>query len=433
MCRTWCSVVHERVTHPPCRFPDQALPALLRCNLCVLKIDSNPSNEVVAALPTTLRKLTSWEGHIPLTALSRLVQLEVLDVEWIVDDDVRALGSMHTLTQLRVGHVKCSVQSAAVAAAGLTRLSSLEVQGETQFAKVMLLCGPTTLTRVRLFGAISGDVVEALHRAPLDIRALKLPYLVLLPLEQWPQLQKLDVGKCDDVDITHALLRRLALCTSLRKLSIWSNVDSAPVAHALGDLTSSLEELQLHGRRSDADDILMRPLPHFVHLTTLTLTFVCLPRGWVPAVAALLLLRSLKLHSCSGHGMRDTLVTLTQIRTLSLHHVQGWNPAKLPATLGTLVCGPYTTPDLLQLGCLTALCRLELLDSFRIRLNHVPVSWGSLVRLKEVYVHSAKHLPRMLLFDLEATLPALRIVELVNCAPVDLLPLTSQVRVVVVQ
>lgn len=418
----WCSVVHERVTTMP-RWPNlKPLPALLRCNLRVLELGYVLlSDELVTALPTTLRRLV-WPRHAQTAALSRLVQLEDLSMAALADNDVRALCSLHTLTRLQVSVCECSAESASLVAVSLTRLCTLSVleSSDTPFEETMLLHGPTCLVRVAL-DSISDNIVRALQHTPLHLQALEVPHLIPLPLNRWPALRELDAGLCEDADGTLELLRGLAACTSLHKLFISLDIDES-VAPALGDLIT-LQELELEVQDDDRniDDAIVAQLPRLTQLTKLTLSCFCFDRKHIQALASLPVLRMLKLINCTC----GELAVLTQLRCLELVECDDWDVSNLPVALESFMC-EATCQDLGPLGRLTALRRLVLMQC---NVGDALLSWGSLLRLEEVILRNVQTLPRTLLFELEATLPSLERVELKRCPEVDPLPLTSRVVV----
>lgn len=432
VCRTWCSVVHERVTATPRRYPPDALPALLRCHLRELDVSSQLSRPLLAALPTTLRRLCMSATYVRPAALSHLVQLEDLELGPLNNDDVLALGALHTLTRLQVGRAPCQPAAAALAAASLTRLHALVLRGDTPLAEALLLHAPAGLTSVELSLEIGADVGNALQLTPLSLLSLKLPRLVPLPLHRWPLLRRLDAGMCTAAPDTRSLLLGLAAaCTALRALRLSWDCDDVAVARALGELTGLQDlELIMFCRESQAlHDALAAEVARLPHLTVLTLGYLVLSPGRVAALTALSALHTLKLYQCLGSGVRE-MSCLTQLRCVALRH-QDVPVLNLPASLETFICG-YTQPDLAHLGRLTALRRLEL-EACRIRNADLCTSWSSLVRLEHIILrdgHGIAELPRMLLHDLEDTLAALRIVELVDCSPVLPLPDTSRVLVV---
>lgn len=426
VCRTWCSVVHDRVTAPPRgRIPNEALPALLRCNLRALTITQASLDTPL--LPTTLRQLCA--PYMPHDA-GRYTQLDDLTVMHVSPDDMLALCSLHTLTRLRLGNVGCSAAVATQVAAALTRLHSLAMDGSPSM-EPLLLHAPPTLKEVSFFGSANISVVQALQGAPLSLHVLRLPVLIPLPLERWPQLRELEVGNCNDAQAMRSLLHGLAAaCTSLRKLRLMWAVTDVAVAPALGDLTGlqDLELLVFCVRGTPIHDALAMQLPRLHQLTSLSLSYLSLVAGRIAALTGVSKLGTLVLRECQGESFAE-LAALVQLRSLSLMACEGLLTA--PATLESLCC-TRIDGDLAHVGRFTALRRLELV---MCELGSTPVrsSWASLVRLEEVVAqHIPAHLPRTLLYDLEATLPALRRVELVFCARVDSLPLTSRVRVEVV-
>lgn len=446
VCRTWCSVVHERLTTAPRSWPKEALPALLRCNLRALETFSVGWDEVSAPLPTTLRRL-SWHTNQPIalelsdefltpltptlslleaqsSALSRLVQLEDLTLDCLDDAAVRALSSLHALTRLQVSYVRsCSAESATLAAASWTRLCSLSVD-ETHggLVEAMLLRGPTCLTHLTFFSKPSANVVEALQRTPLQLQSLSMLLLLPMPLEQWHNLHELNVGMCGSRAAARELLHRLVGCTSLRKLSIEWPYD-ASVVPTFGDLTM-LRELELRMGPRTRDDTVTSQLPRLAQLTTLTLHRASIAFGHLDALAAVGALHTLNLFECKFDGLKGQLAALTQLRRLTLEPCCDLNVTLLPVGLESLICRRVKDPE--SLSRLTLLRRLELRQC---TVGDAVLSWGSLTQLEEVVLDNVKLLPSTLLFDLEATLPALGRVEMARNAGVEPLPLTSRVVV----
>lgn len=431
VCRAWRSVIQQCVTTVSCELEGIALAplrALLCCNLQVLEVRFVPSShELMAALPATLRRL-SWPLARP-AAMRHLTLLEDLTLGRVSGDpDVRALGSLQTLTRLKVQILSCTAEAASLVAASLTRLCTLCTSGvgrESVFEEVMLLHGPASLTRVEFDNDLHHTVERVLQHTPLKLRALSLSHLIPLPLERWPDLSELDVGTCYNDDLVRALLDGLALRTSLRVLSM-SLRATASVAPALGALVT-LQELRLEDADDHAPqmDAIVAQLLRLVHLTTLTLTRHLLARGRVQSLAALPALRTLKMWFCDGDGLRGELVALTQLQCLELHMCGDWDAHNLPVQLEVFACSHHRGP-LAPLGRLTALRRLCLEEC---DIGPAVLSWDAMVRLKEVMLWAVQETPHTLLFDLEAALPALRRVELRWCTGLDPLALTSRVVV----
>lgn len=428
VCRTWCRVVHENLTTMPYEHPCEALPALLRCNLRELDLDAYEEEDVLAmvqpnahALPLSLRELVMCSG-MPLGSLTRLAQLESLTLkarpngDALGDDDVSMLGALTTLTQLAVEAIRCSMEVASRSLAALTALRDLSL------LSCDLLCDDQALD--------SNDdaMAQLLRHTPPSLEAIRVLHMTAaLPLEHWTQLRSLDVEDTVVLGAQHELLGRLAAVSSLHRLALRLGDSITPELHELRALTT-LRELRLtHFPPRRGDFLIAVQLAPLVYLTKIMLRYVALSTGCLQALAGLASLRVLTLASCHGPSVSD-LTMLTQLRELALGGCSSFQGVMhLPVTIEVLRLR-FQPEALPQLGRGTLLRRLELSEC-DVGVFDVRASWGSLRLLREILIANDQTLPRNLLFDLSATLPALQWVQVVNCSPLDSLPPPVQVCV----
>lgn len=428
VCRTWLAAVHERLD-APVRFPDEALPALMRCHLHTLVLDCEVPIHLLAALPTSLRSLRAPHND-GLSGLQRLSRLQDLSLGELSKDDVELLGAMSTLTRLKVLAVApCGMESTARAVAGLSRLQELTMlHGESDFVETMLLNGPATLTRVTLKETMSDVVEAALLQTPLRLDHLALPHAVPLPVEQWPWLRTLRLGECEADSDTCELLQRISTLPGLRSLQL--HLLDAHLSQFVGALTM-LESLNVSVEHGEKSRFLAVQLPRLVYLTALHVGQVIFDSGQLRLLQALSRLQSLELQSCRGDGIED-VAWLHQLRHLAVLECPCFDASTVPNGLDSLtVCLATGCDDALNFDHVTCLRRLELRDS-GVGYSEPWRQWHHLTHLEEVVFVRDDTLPSTVVAQLAAMLPALRRVVLeYHCAPVDEPSPLSRVRLVV--
>lgn len=239
VCRAWCSVVHERVTAAPRRWPTEALPALLRCNLRALDFSAVRSVPL-PALPTSLRVLRLPSRHVHLSRLCAL-PLDALAMSLVKEGDADALCRLHTLTRLEANRVEMSDDSAVRVVCALTQLRHVTLCASV-LVPALLMHGPATLTSLVIGYPVDAAVRAALLATPLQLESLTLP-CVLLPWTRWTRLAQLTLHNCDDTGVDDNL-KAVATLPALRSLHLTWWAEDPAHAHLLRTLTM-LEELAI--------------------------------------------------------------------------------------------------------------------------------------------------------------------------------------------